>query len=154
MFSLFSGGMHEGSAGQICGDGSHVVFSHGRVRSVTLLGSISTAPKAGPVHLGHPYLLLPTLHTLPPQHQGPRRPDDGGAGFSLRLRKTLCLLPMGFKCPTQDQKGCESEHSKLYRRDSNVLDHKHTRAHIKQHFDCHFHSSSFYIHEVAHPGAV
>lgn len=32
--------------------------------------------------------------------------------------------------------------------------HTHTHAHIKQHFDCHFHSSSFYIHEVAHPGAV
>lgn len=43
-------------------------------------------------------------HTLPPQDQGRRRPDDGGAGFSLRLRETWCPLPMGFRCPPQDHK--------------------------------------------------
>lgn len=76
--------MHAGSPGQTWGDGSQAVFSHGRVRLVTLPGSISTAPEADPVHLGHPHLLLPTLHTHPLQHRGPRRPDDGGVQGSVR----------------------------------------------------------------------
>lgn len=88
MFSLLPGGTHAGSAGQIWGDGSLAVFSHGRVRSVALPGPSSAAPEAGPEHLGHPYSVLPTCtHTLSPQDQGRRRPDDGGAGFSLRLRE-------------------------------------------------------------------
>lgn len=92
-----------GSAGQNWGDGSFTVFSHGRVRLVTLPGSSTAATEA---ELGHPYSSLPTCIHFPPQDQGPRRPDDGGAGFSLRLRETWCPLPTGFIWPTQDQKGC------------------------------------------------
>ena len=101
------------------------MFSHGRVRSVTLPGSSSAAPEADPEHLGHPYSVLPTCTHSPPQDQGPRHPDDGGAGFSLRLRETSCPLPMGFISPTQDQKGCAAKHSKLQRLGLKVLDHKH-----------------------------
>lgn len=102
------------------------MFSHGRVRSVTLPGSSSAAPEADPEHLGHPYLVLPTCTHSLPQDQGPRQPDDGGAGFSLRLRETSCPLPMGFISPTPDQKGCAAKHSKLHRLGWKVPDHKHT----------------------------
>lgn len=112
-----------GSAGQTWGDGSLTVFSHGRVRSVILPGSSTAAPEADPEYLGHPYSSLPTCLHFPPQDQGSRRPDDGGAGFSLRLRETWCPLPMGFIWPTQDQKGCAVKQSKLHRLGWKVLDH-------------------------------
>ena len=65
-------------------------------------------------------------HTLPPQDQGRRRPDDGGAGFSLRLKETWCPLPVGFICLPQDHKSCAAKHSKLHRLGWKVPDHKHT----------------------------
>lgn len=94
------------SAGQSGGDGSFPVFSHGRVRLVTLPGSSTAAPEA---ELGHPYFSLPTCIHFPPQDQGPRRPDDGGAGFSLRLRKTWCPSANGVHMTYSGSKGLCSQ---------------------------------------------
>lgn len=119
-------------------------FLSGRVRLVTLSGSSSAAPEAGPRAPWPPVLSFAHMHTLPPQDQGWRRPDDKGTRFSLKLRENLCPLPMWFLCPTQDHKGCAAEHSRLHRLGWKVPDHKHTHRHTKQHPHCHFHSASLY----------
>lgn len=151
-FPSILGGAHAEAAGQIWGDGSlRSVFSwQGAVGySAWLELSSSWGRPRAP---WPPVLSSAHMHTHPPQDQGRRRPDDGGAGFSLRLRETCCPLPMGFICPTQDHKGRAAKHSKLHRLGWKVPDHKHTQTHTEHHSHCHFHSTSFYILQTVHPG--
>lgn len=94
------------------------------------------------------------MHTLPPQDQGRRRPDDGGAGFSLRLRETWCPLPMGFICPTQDQRGRAAKHSKLHRLGWKVPDHKHTYKGTQNNTSTATFTQHPSIYSKLHPGTI
>ena len=69
----------------------------------------------------------PQAHTLPPQDQGRRRLDDGGAGFSLRLRETCALCQWGSDVLLRITRGRAAKHSKLHRVGGKAPDHKHTQ---------------------------
>lgn len=142
--------VHAGSAGQIWGDGKLCcVFSwQGAVSYFVWLALCSSwgRPKST---LATRTQFCPHVHTLPPQDQGRRRPDDKGTGFSLGLRENLCPLPMWFLCPTQDHKGCAAKHSRLHRLGWKIPDHKHTHRHTKHHPHCHLYSASLYTASCA-----